>query len=64
MIDRKTGWVKRSLSVSVMSWTLRTCPRSKIDDYSFFTVKLLPWRSEEFSGIIGEFKRTWSFSET
>lgn len=55
--EEKLAGMKRKRGVSVMPWTLRTCPRKKMgnsDEDSFFTVKALPWRSEEFSGIIAE----------
>ena len=55
MISKKTGWdeekkrrVRDAMDITYMS----SEEEVNSDEDSFFTVKPLPWRSEEFSGII------------
>nr|XP_034327031.1 uncharacterized protein LOC109619758 [Crassostrea gigas] len=57
MISKKTGWdeekkrrVRDAMDITYMS----SEEEVNSDEDSFFTVKPLPWRSEEFSGIIAE----------
>lgn len=57
MIEKKTGWdeekkrrVRDAMEITCMSME----EERKSDEDSFFTVKPLPWRSEEFGGIMAE----------
>lgn len=57
MISKKTGWdeekkrrVRDAMDITYMS----SEEEVNSDEDSFFTVKPLPWRSEEFSRIIAE----------
>lgn len=56
-LKKKTGWdeekkrrVRDAMDITYMS----SEEEVNSDEDSFFTVKPLPWRSEEFSGIIAE----------
>lgn len=57
MIEKKTGWdedkkrrVRDAMDVTYMS----SEEEGNSDEDSFFTVKPLPWRSEEFGGRMAE----------